>query len=310
MSFELAARHALGIVRFSTSMNANRLIVTALTLFAGLLAGLAAQPEKKSHFATFGTNKVHYVTTGKGSKTLVFVHGWSGNQDFWREQIPAVVDNARLVLIDLPGHGKSEKPHTAYTMDFFGESVIAVMRDAKVEKGTLIGHSMGVAVICRAYAKAPEMISALVAVDGLLRRPEITPEQAERFIGPYRGTNYRQHTTNFIHSMFPNPGTEALRDRVTGDVLATPQHVMFGAMEGMFGEGQPNWDLKKVDVPLLVINARNPRWTAEYEDYIKGLSPRTEYRIIEGVGHILTLEDPPKFNAVLLELLSKYKLID
>jgi pimeloyl-ACP methyl ester carboxylesterase len=195
-------------------------------------------------------------------------------------------------------------------MDFFGDAVVAVMRDAKVNKATLIGHSMGVAVICRTYTKAPEMINGLVAVDGLLRRPEFTREEAEKFIGPFRGAGYREHTTNFIHSMFKKSGTETLRDRVLADVLATPQYVMSSAMEGMFGEGQPNWDLKKVDVPVIVINAPNPRWTPEYEAYAKGLSPKSEYRVIEDVGHVLTLEKPAEFNRVLIELLGKYDLID
>ena len=290
-------------------MKEMRFIALALVLVTGS-AGLAATVERKSHFATFGTNKVHYVTAGKGDKALVFVHGWSGNQEFWREQVPAVGDKARVLLIDLPGHDKSDKPHTAYTMDFFGDSVIAVMRDAGISKATLIGHSMGVAVICRAYAKAPAMITGLVAVDGMLRRPEFTREEAERFIGPFRGPGYREHTTNFIHSMFKNPGTETLRDWTLNQVLATPQHVMSGAMEGMFGEGQPDWDLKKVDVPLLIINAPNPRWTPEYEAYAKGLSPRAEYRIIDNVGHVLILEKPAEFNAVLIEMLQKQRLID
>jgi pimeloyl-ACP methyl ester carboxylesterase len=281
----------------------------------GACASLTAQDVHlqtgvKSQFATFGTNKVHYVTAGKGEKTLVFVHGWAGNGGFWRAQAPVLADKARLVLIDLPGHGKSDKPHTAYTMDFFADSVIAVMRDARVEKAALIGHSMGVAVICRAYARAPEMITGLVAVDGLLRRPSgMTSEQVEKFIGPYRGPGYREHTTNFIHSMFKNPGTEALRDRVLADVLATPQHVMSSAMEGMFGEGQTDWDLKKVNVPLLIINAPNPRWTPEYEAYAKALSSKSEYRTVENVGHVLTLEKPAEFNAVLIECLQKYDLI-
>ena len=286
-----------------------RFIALALVLVTGC-AGLTAPAERKSHFATFGTNKVHYVTAGKGDKALVFVHGWAGNQEFWREQVPAVADKAKVLLIDLPGHGKSDKPHTAYTMDFFGDSVIAVMRDGKISQATLIGHSMGVAVICRAYAKAPDMIAGLVAVDGMLRRPEFTREEAERFIGPFRGPGYREHTTNFIHSMFKNPGSETLRDWSLSQVLATPQHVMSGAMEGMFGEGQPNWDLKKVDVPLLVINAPNPRWTPDYEAYAKGLSPKTEYRVIDNVGHVLILEKPAEFNAVLIEMLRKQKLID
>jgi pimeloyl-ACP methyl ester carboxylesterase len=270
----------------------------------------AADTGLTSHFAKLGTNRIHYAIGGTGEKTLVFVHGWAGNVDFWREQTPVFLDKAKLVLIDLPGHGKSDKPRTSYTIDSFADAVVAVMRDAKVEKATLIGHSMGVPVICRAYAKAPTMVTALVPVDGVLRKPNFTPEQVERFVAPLRGPGYREHTTNFIGSMISNPGMETLRARVLADVFATPQHVMSSAMEEMVSAAQPNWDLKKVDIPVLIINAKNPMWTPEYQAYAEGLSPKAEYRVIEGPGHFLMLEKPVEFNALLLELLRKYKLIN
>ena len=264
--------------------------------------------EGKSHHANFGSNKVHYITAGSGDKTLVFIHGWSGNAHLWHEQA-AVASKAKLIFIDLPGHGQSDQPKTNYTMDFLADGALAALRDAKVQKDTLVGHSMGVAVICRMYAKAPELVAGLVAVDGLLRRPELTSAQIEQFAGPYRGPGYREHTTRFIASMFPSGDTDAVRDWVLAEVLKTPQHVMASAMEQMFNSAEPNWDLKKVDVPLIAINAPNPRWTAEYETYVKGLSPKSEYRVIEGVGHCLTVERPAKFNAVFVELLGKYNLI-
>src|SRR5664280_1344102 len=103
---------------------------------------------------------------------------------------------------------------TDYTMDYFATAVLAVMHDAHVKNATLIGHSMGVPVICRVYRQAPEEVAALVAVDGVLRRPAMTSEQAERFKAPFGMPEYRTHTTNFIRAMFPIPGTEVLRDRV------------------------------------------------------------------------------------------------
>jgi pimeloyl-ACP methyl ester carboxylesterase len=281
-------------------------------VFACICAGCAARSriDGKSHFASFGANKVHYVTTGSGDKTLVFIHGWSGNANVWNEQVPAVSNKAKLIFIDLPGHGQSDKPHTNYTIDFFADGALAALRHAKVQRAALVGHSMGVAVICRMYAKAPELVSGLVAVDGFLKRPDLKPEQAEQFTAPFRGPGYREHTTKFIQSMFPNPGDEAVRDRMVNEVLRTPHHVMSSAMEQMFNSAEPNWDLKKVDVPVVAINAPNPRWTAEYESYVKELSPKSEYRVIEGVGHCLMVERPAKFNAVFVEVLQKHNLID
>jgi pimeloyl-ACP methyl ester carboxylesterase len=263
----------------------------------------------QSHFASFGTNKVHYVTAGKGDHAIVLVHCWSGNLGFWREQVPALADKARLILVDLPGHGQSDKPHTNYTMDFFAGAVLAVMRDAHVDKAALVGHSMGTPVICRVYQQAPEKVAALVAVDGTLRKPEMPPERSQQFIAAFRAPEYRENTRQGMGMLFPVPGTEALRDRVISELLATPQYVMVGAMEGMFNADQPDWDVKKANVPVLVINAPNPMWNDAYKDYVRSLSSKTDYRTIDGVGHWLMLEKPAEFNTILTDMLKKYDLI-
>lgn len=287
------------------------LTVTALRSFAGSATAPNAKSlaDGKSHSVSFGTNKVHYVTVGKGNDTIVFVHCWSGNLGFWREQVPALADKARLVLIDLPGHGQSDKPHTAYTMDYFASAVLTVMRDAHVDKATFVGHSMGTPVICRVYQQAPEKVVALVSVDGLMRRPKNPPEQIATFLASFRTPEYREHTRQFFGAMFPVPGTEALRDQVLSEMLATPQYVMLGAMEGMFGPDQPDWALKKVNVPLAVINANSPMWDADYENYVRSLSPQTDYQTMPGAGHWLMLEKPAEFNAALTDFLLKFDLI-
>jgi len=286
-------------------------VVAALFAFAGCVT--APKPKMlsdgKSHFASFGTNKVHYVTVGGGRQTIVFVHCWAGNLGFWHEQVPAFADQARLVLIDLPGHGQSDKPHTAYTMDFFAGAVLAVMRDAHVDKAVLVGHSMSGAVISCVYRQAPEKVAALVSVDGLLRRPQWTSDYAEKFVAPFRTPEYRERVRQFVGSFFPIPGTEALRDQVLSETLATPQYVMVGAMEGMFGPDQTDWGLKTVNAPVIVINARSPMWNADYETYVRSLSPQAEYRMMDGVGHWLMLEKPAEFNATLTELLRKHDLM-
>jgi pimeloyl-ACP methyl ester carboxylesterase len=264
----------------------------------------------KAHSVRFGTNQIYYLTAGKGDHTIVLVHCWAGNSGFWRDQVPALKDKARLVLVDLPGHGRSDKPHTAYTMDFFASAVLAVMRDAHVDKATLVGHSMGAPIICRVYAQAPQRVEALVAVDGFLHRPALTAEQARQLVEPFHDANYRTHTTNFINTLFPNPGTEELRGHVLTELLDTPQYVMAGAMDGMFDLSQPDWDLKKVNVPILVIAANNPTmWNDEYKTYVHGLSSKTDYRTIEGAGHWLMMEKPAEFNAALIEELQQFDLI-
>src|SRR2546422_4638561 len=185
-------------------MNESPLSVVAATFL--LLSGCAGRQyaaiASESHFVSFGTNHVHYLIEGTGSHTIVFVHCWAGNASFWREQVPELAGHARLILVDLPGHGQSDKPHVDYTMDFFASAVLAVMRDAHVDKATLVGHSMGVPVTCRVHKQAPEKVAALMAVDGFLRRPAMTPERAEQFVAPFRTPENREHNQQILGTQF------------------------------------------------------------------------------------------------------------
>lgn len=262
----------------------------------------------QSHFVSVNGNRIHYITAGRGEHALVFVHGWACHLGFWREQVKALADRARLILIDLPGHGQSDKPETNYTMDFFAEAVLAVMRDAGVEKAAFIGHSMGGAAICRVYHQAPQKVAALVSVDGLLCRLPGTDAEGRALVGPFATSHYREHAAGFIRTLFPFAGAEKLCEQVTAEMLKTPQHVMLGGMLAMLSPDQPDWILRKVTAPVLVINARSSWWTGDYENYVRSLSPQTEYRIMEGASHFLMLEKPAAFNSLLIEQLQRFDL--
>jgi pimeloyl-ACP methyl ester carboxylesterase len=272
-------------------------------------AALAGMADAQSHFVSVGANRIHYVTTGKGSRVIVLIHCWAGHLGFWREQVPALADKAQLILIDLPGHGRSDKPQAAYTLDFFADAVLAVLNDARVDKAVFIGHSMGAAAVCRLYHQAPEKFAALISVDGLLRRPPGTPAEARAMVGPFGSPQYLDHAKSFIRAFFPIPGTEGLREQVSSEMLATPQHVMLGAMLGMFGPDQPDWVLQQVNTPVVAINAPSPWWRGDFETYVRSLSPQSDYVLMEDVGHFPMLEKPGEFNAKLLSMLRKHDLI-
>src|SRR6266568_4835011 len=123
----------------------------------------------ESRFTTLDGARIHYVNYGKGSEALVLIHGWTQNVDGWRDNVPDFAKRNRVIAIDLPGHGQSDKPQVTYSMDYFARAVEAVMRDAKVKRAVLAGHSMGTPVARQFYRKYPEKTIAIVIVDGPLR---------------------------------------------------------------------------------------------------------------------------------------------
>src|SRR5258708_35955954 len=106
------------------------------------LASAAAAADGPSHFAPVDNARVHYESYGTGSEAIVFIHGWSCDLTFWRGQAP-LYRKHRALLIDLPGHGKSDKPVIAYPAEHMARGVEAAMRDAGVERAVLVGHSLG-----------------------------------------------------------------------------------------------------------------------------------------------------------------------
>src|SRR6266446_3483800 len=145
----------------------------------------------ESRYAKLDGQRVHYENQGKGHEALVFVHGWTCNLSFWSRQVPAFEGRERVILIDLPGHGLSDKPQVNYTMDLFARAVDAVLRDAGIDRAVLVGHSMGTPVIREFYRKYPQKTLGLVIVDGPLA-PFGDKKMMEQFLAPLRGPNYKE----------------------------------------------------------------------------------------------------------------------
>ena len=94
--------------------------------------------------------KVHYKQWGEGLHTVMFVHGFGCDMNTWEEQYDAFCNDKdmRLLFIDLPGYGKSDKPHVDYTLSFFCNAIVAVLNEVNCGYVHLVGHSLGTPV-CR-----------------------------------------------------------------------------------------------------------------------------------------------------------------
>ena len=90
--------------------------------------------------------RVAYVELNpQGQQTLVFVHGLGSYLKFWRYQLDAfAAQGYRVIAVDLPGYGKSEKPGTfPYTMEAMADAVHELAAAVGAQKPILVGHSMG-----------------------------------------------------------------------------------------------------------------------------------------------------------------------
>ncbi len=86
---------------------------------------------------------INYVRYGnKKNDTVVLLHGWGQNIQMMRP----IGDNLKdkdVIIIDLPGHGKSDEPKEVWSLDDFVEMIHELLLKEKVENPILIGHSFG-----------------------------------------------------------------------------------------------------------------------------------------------------------------------
>jgi pimeloyl-ACP methyl ester carboxylesterase len=290
----------------------HRLLLTLLTL-AFVLANAptasaqkAAAAQGESHFAKLDGARIHYKSYGKGKEALVLIHGWSCNLDYWRDQIPDFAKRNRVIAIDLPGHGESDKPQITYSMDLFARAVDAVMRDAHVKRAVLVGHSMGTPVARQFYRKYPEKTLAIVIVDGALR-PFGDKKMMEGFLSAIRAPNYKEGGTRMLAGMGGPTLSADILARIKASFLNTPQYVLVGAMEGMADESI--WGQDKINVPVQAILAKGPFWPPDTEQYYRSIAPNLDFQMWEGVGHFLMMEKPKQFNDAVIVFLDKNALL-
>jgi len=298
----MAGRH---VSPRSIALRRLRLPAACALVLACLAASCASRPEAFRPatleeapllFASADGHRVAYRAAGRGGPTLVFVHGWTCDMTSWKYQFPAFAKTHRVIALDLPGHGASDKPDIAYSMDLFARAVDAVLTADGAKRAVLVGHSMGAMVVRQFYRLHKDKTVALVVVDGSLQPFILDPAAVDKFLAPYRGPDVRKAQAAFVDAMVPEKEGE-LREELKRVILSTPQKVVVSAGQAMFDPAI--WKDDNIWIPLLAVYARSPLWSEDYESAVHKMAPLVTYRVLEGVGHFLMLEKPDLFDATL-----------
>ena len=282
--------------------------VLLLSFPGAALAGDAPQPQFA--VAPDGSSLAYFDTGGEGTP-LILVHGWACDSSFWHLMVEPLATELRVISVDLPGHGQSDAPQTAYTQAYFAQALLAIMDAAQVDKAVLAGHSMGASVIRFAALAAPERVSGLVIVDGaLIPLPEdetllaIWQEEMAAFAAAFSGPDSEAFTAGFIDAMHGPETTEEIKVWVREKMLATPAHVRASAMEEFIDPA--TWSGGPVSIPTLAIYAQSPDLPPNFEVFLADRFPNVEYHLWEGPGHFFMLERPEQLSSLILDFVGHF----
>ena len=139
----------------------------------GAPADLKPGPEGRQHTLAYGQYQLSYEAYGSGDRVLVWLHALLFDATLGRSLARKLAARGnRVVLLDMLGHGRSDKPRHAAPnrMDLYAEQVLCLLDELGADQVVLGGVSLGTNVSLLTAVRAPERVRGLVLEMPVLER--------------------------------------------------------------------------------------------------------------------------------------------
>ncbi|MBL8020217.1 MAG: alpha/beta fold hydrolase [Leptospirales bacterium] len=259
---------------------------------------------QNSNRIQIGNIKVHFREQGKGEPVLL-LHGWPTSSFLWRNIMPIIATNHRVIAPDLPGFGESDKPtDIRYSFEFFSTVLDGLVAQLGLNRFTLVLHDLGGPIGLYWALKNVTRIKKLVLLNTIVY-PSFS-EAAIDFVRQCSTPGLREKLTS----------AEGLRDAVLLGVsqpAAATEEVISGVQAPFatlddrlalaFAGSQLNprgfvtiaRGLGSFTMPVRIIYGEDDRVLPEVADTMRRVQRDLPHAIVTslpGVGHFLQEEDP------------------
>jgi pimeloyl-ACP methyl ester carboxylesterase len=241
-----------------------------------------------------------YEERGGGSPALVLVHGWCGERGFWRATLEALAPAHRVLALDLAGHGSSGADRARWTLASLADDVVAVVEASGAEDVILVGHSMGAPVALLAAARLATRVRGVIGVDSLHDVDFAYPAGFLEEVAVGLERDFPRALEASIRAV-AGPATPRERlDWLVARAARTDRGAALGLLRGLEGF-ELSSALEEAGVPVRVINAV-PRAGAELATRVERNRVFADFDalLMEDVGHFPMLEEPERFQRLLL----------
>ena len=113
-------------------------------------------------FIMAGDTALHIADSQVGERCVVLVHGYLESMSVWEDFAYLLTPHARVIMLDLPGHGISMIKGEVHSMEMLADTISAMLKTLGIERCTLVGHSMGGYVALAFAERHPEQLEGLV----------------------------------------------------------------------------------------------------------------------------------------------------
>ncbi len=251
---------------------------------------------------TVSIGSVHYTEMGTGTPVFL-VHGFPLDSRIWGDAGAMLASSFRVVVPDLPGFGKStlnvpaSKQNVSFSMESLAGSLLELADALRIDRFVLAGLSMGGYVAQALYRNAPERLLGLCFVDTRANADDDTGKAARNKMIELID---RQGSPGVVESMLSkmlHPGAylldPALVERLRDIMLAQPPGTLRSACAAMRDRPAFFEALPTLSCPLqVIVGSGDAIAPVEVAKKIVELTPGARLDVIEGAGHLSSLERP------------------
>ncbi len=250
---------------------------------------------------------LNYVVEGEGP-WVVMSHSLACNLAMWDEQAAALKRNFRVLRFDTRGHGASDAPKGAYSLDMLADDLLGLLDGLGIARTHFVGLSMGGMIGMTFALKHPGRFDSLVLCDTSSRVPPeaapmwesriktATEQGMEPLVGP---TLQRWFTEPFYKS------SKAMMARVGQMIRSTPVPGYIGCCHAISRHNLTE-RLGAIKCPVQVIVGDQDVGTpVAVAQVIHDAIPGSELVIIPSASHLSNLEQPQAFNNALTDFLGR-----
>ncbi len=244
---------------------------------------------------------------------LILMHGIGGNRSNWTDQIHAFSPHFHTLAWDARGYGESDDYDGPLDFSDFAGDLVRVLDHFEVEKAHIAGLSMGGRISQDFYALFPERVKTLTLVATFTGFKNFTPEERQRFVDLRKkplveeGKQPKDIAPIVAKSLIGPYATEEQYQRLVASMAALHKESYIKTVEAttMFDRSD---NLANIAVPtLLIFGEHDPLTTAEMGRSMADKIPGCEFHIVPKAGHLVNLEQPKAFDALVLDFLLRHR---
>lgn len=240
----------------------------------------------KSGYASVNGIQLYYATAGEG-EPVVLLHGGLANSDYWGQQVAALAQHHKVIVVDSRGHGRSTRDSRPYSYDLMSDDVVALLDHLKINKADIVGWSDGGIIGIDLAIRHPTRVNRIFSFAPNTKTSGVKPDTEKNPVF----ASYIERAGNEYRKLSKTPDQY--------DAFVEQISHMWGT--------QPNWsdeDLKKINTPVLIVDGdHDEAIVREHLEYIANTIPNAGLLILPNTSHFAFIQAPREFNEAILNFI-------